>query len=102
LSYFVSDRFDSPTDMQVLTAGATYKLNEKYTLAGAQQIDIDNGNPLSSSISLVRRFPRWYMALTVDLDPSRSSDAIMLTIWPEGAPEARIGKRSVSSISGGR
>ena len=102
LSYFVSDRFDSSLDMQVFTAGATYKLNEKYTLAGAQQIDIDNGNPLATSVSLVRKFPRWYVALTVDLDRSRNSDAIMLTIWPEGAPEARIGSRSVSSISGGR
>lgn len=102
LSYFVSDRYDSPIDMQVFTAGATYKLNEKYTVAGAQQIDIDNGDPLSTSMSLVRKFPRWYMALTVDLDRGRGNDAIMLTIWPEGAPEARIGSRSVGSISGGR
>ena len=93
LSYFVADRFDSIVDMQALTAGATYKVNEKYTLAGAQQIDIDNGNPLATSISLVRKFPRWYMALTLDLDRARGSNGIMLSIWPEGAPEVRIGSQ---------
>ena len=102
LSYFFSDRYDSPLDTQVFTAGATYKLNEKYTIAGAHQMDVANGNVLSTSFSLVRKFPRWYMALTVDLDRSRDNDAIMLTIWPEGAPEARVGARSVGSIGGGR
>ncbi len=98
LSYFVADRFDRGLDMQVFTAGATYRINEKYTLSGAHQLDLDNGDELATSISLVRKFPRWYMALTVDIDQGRDNSAITLTVWPEGAPEVKVGARAVGGV----
>ncbi|MCK4850781.1 MAG: hypothetical protein KAT11_05485, partial [Phycisphaerae bacterium] len=98
LSYFVADRYDSGLDMQVFTAGATYKINEKYTLSGAHQLDFDNGQGLATSISLVRKFPRWYMAVTVDIDRGRDNSAITVSVWPEGAPEVKVGARAVGGV----
>ncbi len=98
LSYFVADRYDRALDMQVFTAGATYKFNEKYTLSAAHQLDFDNGRGLSSSISLVRKFPRWYMAVTFETDETRDNSAITLSIWPEGAPEMKVGARAVGGV----
>ncbi len=98
LSYFVADRFDRGLDMQVFTAGGTYRINEKYSLSGAHQLDFDNGRGLATSLSLVRKFPRWYLAVTVEVDETRDNSAITISIWPEGTPEVKIGARAVGGV----
>lgn len=98
LSYFLADRYDRSLDMQVFTAGATYKINEKYTFSGAQQWDFDNSRGLSTSVSLVRKFPRWYLSVTVETDETRDDSAITISVWPEGTPEVKIGARAVGGV----
>lgn len=91
LSYFIADRYNRPTDMHVLTGGATYKLNEKYTISASQQMDIEQGRSLATNLMLVRKFPRWYMSISANIDRSRDEAVIMLNIWPEGLPAIRLG-----------
>ena len=91
LSYFISDHYNRPTDMHVLTGGATYKLNEKFTVSATQQMDIEQGRTLATNLMLVRKFPRWYMSISASVNRSRDEAAIMLNVWPEGLPAIRLG-----------
>lgn len=96
LSYFTSMRYISELDSAVGTVGAKYRINKKYTIEGFEQFDFayNGGVNLGSRVSLVRKFPRWYLGITFLYDRRYSGDdeiGLMLAIWPEGVPEARIG-----------
>jgi len=80
-------------DSSILTAGATYQINEKYWISGFQQIDVDydGHESMASSLSLIRKFPRWYVGATFVMDHRTDSLGLYVTLWPEGIPEARLG-----------
>ena len=69
-----------------------------------QQFDFDLGQQhMATSVSLVRKFPRFYVAVSVIVDQSTNDVGVMLTIWPEGIPEATVGSRQsvLSSMTTG-
>jgi hypothetical protein len=96
MTYYTSLRYINELDSSVGTVGLKYKINNKYSVEAFEQFDFayDGGVNLGSRVSIVRKFPRWYVGVTFLYDRRYESDdeiGIMLALWPEGVPEARIG-----------
>ena len=101
LRYYLGVRTITDLDSAIATAGFTYKINRKYSLSFLQQIDLDydGHESMASSLTLLRKFPRWYVGITAVMDHRTDDMGIYLTLWPEGAPEARIGSGRTTLLS---
>ncbi|MEI7836284.1 MAG: hypothetical protein WCK05_07710, partial [Planctomycetota bacterium] len=84
----------------VLTAGINYKISDKYSVSFFEQYDTlyDGGTNLATSISLVRKFPRWYTAFTLQYDTRNDNVSLFISLWPEGVPEVRFTSRHSSLL----
>ena len=82
-----------------LTAGASYKLNRKYTIAVAHQFDIERIADSFTDFVIIRKFPHWYGAFIVSVDPVRESLSFSFSLWPEGYDKAAIGSRRYSRLT---
>ena len=93
LRYYLGIRSIEDLDSTVATVGATYQINEKYFVSGFLQFDTDynSGQMLGSSLSLIRKFPRWYLGTTFTTDRRTGDLGLYVTVWPEGIPEVRLG-----------
>src|SRR6185369_1155710 len=93
LSYFVGWRYIHDTDNNLLGLGANYKLNEKHSIAVREYYDIEEQRNLSTEVSYIRKWPRWYTAVSFDVDRALDDVGVNLSIWPEGAPNLALGSR---------
>ena len=93
LSYLLGFRSVHDMDSSVITGGVSYQLNRKYTLSLFEQYDVDyrGGRNVSTTFTITRRLPRWYVALSLQYDEIDNAMSAYLTIWPEGVPEFEIG-----------
>jgi hypothetical protein len=91
--YYLGMRWINPLDSAVATAGVQYQINPKYSLSVFEQYDLayDSGTNLSTSVSIIRKFDRWFGGLTLVVDPTEGGVGAYLTFWPEGIPEFRLG-----------
>ena len=88
----------------IVTAGFTYRINKKYTVNFYEQYDFlyNDGQNLGTRIGIIRSFPRWKVGLTMAFDQRYSGDdefIVMLTLWPEGIPEVKIGTGAWNLLS---
>ncbi len=97
--WYLGTRYIDDLDSWVWTGGLNYRLSAKYEFSGFQQydIDFDEGRNLQTRLSLIRKFPRWYVAVSVVVDAATDDTSILLTLWPEGIPEWRIGRGRVGT-----
>ena len=102
LRYYLGIRAIRDLDSAVGTFGMKYKLNRKYTLNFFEQydFDFDGGENQATSLSIVRKFPRLYMAFTFVFDRTQNDVGLFVTVWPEGIEEIRIGGTRVSLLQG--
>ncbi len=98
-SYFVGYRRIGDTDSNLIGGGANYEINFKHRVAVRTYYDLNRGETEEFDISLIRRFPRWYAALTFGLDNIENNVNVGVSIWPEGAPQAVIGSHRFTSLS---
>jgi len=95
LAYFGGVRYIRPLDSSVAMAGASYQLSRKYAITFYEQYDLDfkGGDNLATQVTLTRRLPRWYVGLSLEFDQGGEGDdvGVYLLLWPEGAPEVKIG-----------
>lgn len=101
LRYYLGIRSIRDLDSTIGTFGATYKINEKYSVSGFFQYDADfnSGETLGSSLSLIRKFPRWYLGTTFVTDRRTGDLGLYFTVWPEGMPEIRLGSGRTTLLS---
>ena len=104
MTYYTSLRYINELDSNVGTVGMKYKINNKYTVEAFEQFDFayDGGVNLGSRVSIIRKFPRWYVGVTFLYDRRYEGNdeiGIMLALWPEGVPEARIGGMRTSLLN---
>jgi hypothetical protein len=106
LRYYVGARYIEDYNSAVGTFGVNYQVNEKYNLDLFQQSDFafNGGENLVTEVSIVRRFPRWYGALSVVVNRGTNEVGAYLTFWPEGAPEfhlsgTRLGSWATSMLN---
>jgi hypothetical protein len=95
LSYYIGMRYINELDSNTITFGAKYKINKKYTVSFFEQYDFrtNDGQNLGTRMTIVRRFPRWNVGLTLMFDQRYSGSdeyGAMLSIWHAGIPEAYI------------
>jgi len=100
LKYYAGARYIKDLDSSVGTFGLTYRISRKYTISGFQQYDFDlqGGQNLITSATITRKFPRFYTAFTFVYDRSQNDVGLIMSIWPEGVPEARIGGSRLSLL----
>ncbi|MHC4982520.1 MAG: LPS-assembly protein LptD, partial [Planctomycetota bacterium] len=95
LGYYAGMRLLPDMDSAIGTFGARYRINRKYSVSLFEQYDFDfrGKRNLATSLSIVRKLPRWYAALTFTFDQSDEGNNfnIVVAFWPEGIPEVRIG-----------
>lgn len=99
LAYFAGWRFIKDTDNSLLAFGANYRLNEKHTLAIRETYDIQEGRNFSTQVIYIKKWPRWYTALTFDVDRTLDDIGINLSIWPEGAPRFGLGSKRYTGLA---
>jgi len=100
--YYLGTRIINDLDTALGVFGVTYRINKIYTVSLFEQYDFDflHGRNLLTTASIIRKFPRWYMAVSVSYDRSLNGTGIYMTIWPEGVPEARIGSGRFNPLGG--
>jgi hypothetical protein len=99
LSYFVGYRRIGDTDSNLVGGGINYELSSKYRMTTRTYYDLERGEVETFDISLVRKWPRWYTAVTFGLDNIEEDIDIGFSIWPEGAPNLTLGSRRYTSLS---
>jgi hypothetical protein len=50
-------------------------------------------------VALIRRFPRWFGAVSFALDEAEDDFGVSLSVWPEGLPEAALGSRRFTGLA---
>ncbi|MCK5114360.1 MAG: hypothetical protein KAR11_06320 [Phycisphaerae bacterium] len=88
----------------IVTAGVEYRINKKYSVSLYEQYDFlyHDGRNLGTRIGIIRSFPRWKVGLTMAYDQRYSGDdefTVMLSLWPEGIPEVKLGTGSYNLLS---
>ena len=90
----IATGYENPCDwtgsyMKRVIAGTDMWSTHAYGTA----IDLDYGGheTLGSQITLLRKFPRWYVGVTAVMDHRTDDLGLYLTLWPEGVPELRLG-----------
>ena len=99
LAYFAGWRYIDETDSNLFAFGANYRLSHKHTVAFRETYDIDEGRNFSTQVIYIRRWPRWYTALTFDVDRTLEDVGINLSIWPEGAPNIGLGSKRYTGLT---
>jgi len=90
--YFVGLRTIDDLNSAILTFAAKYQINRKYAIQFVEQFDMDydGGTNLVTSLTITRKFPRWYLGVTISYDRRYDDMTVMLQMWPEGIPEVRL------------
>ena len=93
LRYYAGVRYIDDLNSAVGTFGVDYEINRKYSISAFEQYDFAfrDGRNLSTSLTITRKFPRWYTAFTFSYDNSTNEITLMISVWPEGISEARLG-----------
>jgi hypothetical protein len=93
LRYYLGVRRIEDLNSDVITAGTTYKINSQYSVSFLEQFDTEfnGGQNLATSVTVLRKFERWYLGGTFVIDHRTNDLGLYLTVWPEGVPEVRLG-----------
>ena len=104
-SYYLGDLFVNDADTfrqdnsHFLTAGITYKLNRRYTVALGHQYDISRTEDAYTQVALIREFPHWFSAFVFSIDPARDSIGFAISFWPAGYEDVAIGSRRFTKLT---
>ena len=98
-SYFLGYRYIGDTDSNLIGGGVNYKVNTKHTVAVRTFYDLNEGRTAEFDISIIRKFPRWYAAVTFGVDNIEEDFDVGLSVWPEGAPQATLGSRRFTGLA---
>ncbi len=90
-SYLIGYRFIDETDSNLLCFDMNYRLTEKHTIAFREMFDLDRGQTADFTVALIRKHPRWFSALSFQLDEAEGDFGVSLSIWPLGLRQAALG-----------
>ena len=98
-SYLFAYRYIDQIDSNLLGFGINYRISEKHSLALREQFDLDRGRSLDFAVGYVRKFPRWFVSITLDLDEVDDDIGVSVSAWPEGLPSAAVGSRRFTGLA---
>jgi len=101
LSYYLGLRHVRAANSSVATLGLKYQISRKYTFSAFEQYDLDfqGGRNEATSLSIVRKLSRSFLAFTVVYDRAFDRFTFVVSFWPEGIPEATLGGQRMSYLS---
>ncbi|UCE60420.1 MAG: LPS assembly protein LptD [Phycisphaerales bacterium] len=99
LSYLLGYRFIEKSHSDLLGFDMNYRLTEKYTVALRERFDLDRGRTLDFTVAFIRKMPRWFGAISFDLDEAEDDFGVSLSLWPEGLPQAGLGSRRFTGLA---
>lgn len=104
LSYYVGSRYlrrvvsGEERGSNAVTFAATYVIDPRYTAVFSQQYDFDYGEGIRSDITLIRRYHRMNLAMTLSADESLDEQSFVVSLWPQGLPELAFGLRQYMEL----
>ncbi len=98
-SYGLDYRFIEETDSNLLGFELNYRADEKHAFAVRELFDLERGRTHDFSVTYIRKYPRWYVALVFELDEAEDNAGVSLSIWPEGLPRAAVGGRRFTGLA---
>jgi hypothetical protein len=81
-------------DTDEWTIAMNYQLTRKYQLIAAESYDFQVQNNILSSITLIRKLPRFNVAITATYNANDADTTVVFTAWPEGVPNTGFGNRA--------
>lgn len=99
LSYMIGYRFIDESESNLIGFDLNYKLTEKHSLAIRESFDLDAGQSQDFTVAVIRKHPRWFSALSFDLDEAEDDFGVSFSVWPEGLPQAALGSRRFTGLS---
>jgi hypothetical protein len=99
MSYFAGWRYIHDTDNNLLAGGFNYKLSEKHTIGAREVYDIDLGRNYQTEFVYIRKWPRWYTAIALDVDKALDDVGVNFSIWPEGTPKLGLGSKRYTGLA---
>jgi hypothetical protein len=97
LSYFFGNRYIRALDTDEWTVAMDYHITKKYELIAAQSYDFQARSNILSSLTVIRRLPRFNTALTVTYDANNADTSVVFSAWPEGYPATGFGTTQTGS-----
>ncbi len=98
-SYLIGYRFIDDTKSNLIGLDLNYRMTEKHTLAFRELFDLERGRSLDFTIGLIRRFPRWFGALILEIDEAEDDYGVSFSFWPEGLPPTALGSRRFTGLA---
>lgn len=99
LAYFVGWRYINVTNDSLLAFGTNYRLSEKHIVAFREMYDLDAGRNYSTDFIYIRKWPRWYTAISLDVDKAIDDVGISVSAWPEGAAQLGVGSKRYTGLT---
>jgi hypothetical protein len=90
LSYFFGNQYLGPLSTDQWTVAVNYQLTRKYIVSLVQSYDFSLAHNVASGITLVRKLPRFYTAVTLSYNADTKDTAVFFSIFPAGYPQAGL------------
>ncbi len=99
MSYVLLYRFLNESNSNLLGFDTIYKFTEKHSIAIRELFDLSEGQTLDFTVALIRKFPRWFGAVSFALDEAENDFGVSFSLWPEGLGKATLGSRRFTGIA---
>ena len=99
LAYVLGWRHAGDIDLNLAGGGYNYKLNEKHIAAFRIWYDVDRGELGEIALAYIRKLPRWYFSINLEIDEVFDDVKVSVSLWPEGIPEWTLGSRRFTGRS---
>ena len=99
MSYVLFYRFIDESNSNLFGFDTIYKFTEKHSVAVRELFDFSEGRTLDFTIALIRKFPRWFGAVSFALDEAEDDFGVSFSLWPEGLGKATLGSRRFTGIT---
>lgn len=98
-SYFVGWRLIDDIESNLFGFGTNYRIDDKHAVGFRSYIDVDRGSTEKVDLTYVRRFPKWYLSLTFELDEIEDNTSVSVALWPEGFPNVALGSKRYTGLA---
>lgn len=98
LAYVFGFRQADAADMSLVGGGFNYRISEKHILTSRAWWDLKEGELGEIALGYVRKLPRWYVGINIEVDRVFEDFKLTFSIWPEGVPEWTLGSRRFTGL----
>jgi hypothetical protein len=101
VTYFLGFRYIGDLDSDIATIAFSYQLTPKYSIGVKQSFDFGSNSDVYSSVSVLRKFDRFFMLFSVYHDQSNNESGFSFGLFPEGLGKG-ASTDQLTNVFGGR